>query len=64
MPKLFAYSCSECKKTSHINDGDPIPFCCGKMMQRIDLDHCTDPKDAETHRMEKEDGPCDDNRKN
>jgi hypothetical protein len=34
MPQLFTYICQTCKKTSRIVDGDPIPSCCGQLMQR------------------------------
>ncbi|MBN1499464.1 MAG: hypothetical protein JW982_04890 [Spirochaetes bacterium] len=64
MSKFLTYRCDVCEKTSRINDGDPIPFCCGKIMQRLELDQCTDPKDAENSRFSREDDPCDDNRSN
>lgn len=34
MPQMFTYICTQCKKTSRIVDGEPIPVCCGKLMRR------------------------------
>ncbi len=37
MSKIFyTYECLSCKKTSRVEKDDPIPYCCGNIMQRID----------------------------
>jgi len=33
---IYTYECVFCKKTSRVQKDDPIPYCCGNLMQRID----------------------------
>jgi len=43
MSKIFyTYECISCKKTSRVEQDEPIPYCCGNIMQRID--HQSPPK--------------------
>lgn len=62
--KYYTYKCNECSKMSRIVDGDPIPFCCGKQMEKVDLDQCTKAPHPEMARNDDNDEPCDDNRSN
>lgn len=46
MNKIFyTYECISCRKTSRVNKDDPIPYCCGNLMQRVD--HQTPPSKNE-----------------
>ena len=56
-----SYECKTCNKKVNVTDGS-TPSCCGKPMEKIPLDICTQPSHAEhTRPMEGEDA-CDDGR--
>jgi len=55
------YKCKECGKTIDITD-EKVPNCCGKPMEKVPLDICTQPAHAEHARPMDEENACDDGR--
>ena len=55
------YKCMNCGKEQITND-ENIVECCGRQMEQIPLDQCTQPHNAEYSGPFEEDKPCDDGR--
>jgi hypothetical protein len=55
------YRCGKCGKTVTVSNGS-VPKCCGKPMEQLPLDVCTQPAHAEHARPMEHDEPCDDGR--
>jgi hypothetical protein len=54
-----AYRCPGCGEETIIDEGEPVPECCGDSMHEISIEDCTKPHNAESARFEDEDGACD-----
>jgi len=54
------YQCEVCKKT--IKTTDDAPNCCGKPMNQLSIDTCTQPAHAEHARPMESEEPCNDGR--
>ncbi len=55
-----AYRCRGCGAETIIDEAEPLPECCGESMQEIAIDDCAKPHNAESARLDDEDGACDD----
>ena len=56
-----AYECKTCGKQIRSSDKKNF-YCCGKEMEKIPLDQCTQPHEAEYSGPFEEDEPCNDGR--
>ena len=59
MKKTF--KCEMCGNTIEVTD-ESVPSCCGKEMNQVTLDICTQPAHAEHSRPMDEENACDDGR--
>lgn len=55
------YECKNCGKKINVSN-DKAPICCGKTMERLPLDVCTQPAHAEHSRPMEDEDACDDGR--
>jgi hypothetical protein len=53
------YTCETCGKTVTADPKNGIPECCNKKMKQLPLDTCSITHDAESYRLDNDDGPCD-----
>ena len=54
------YQCQSCKRTATVESGENIPECCGKPMEKMPHEICTQPDHAEHARPMEEEEPCND----
>lgn len=55
-----AFRCENCGHELIVEEGSAHPECCGLPMKEIALEDCTKPMNAESARLDDEDGACDD----
>jgi len=55
------YQCENCGKTIE-TDSEKVPDCCGKKMEELTLDVCTQPAHPEHARPMEDEEPCDEGR--
>ena len=54
------YQCQTCQRTATIEEGENIPNCCGKPMEKQTREICLQPAHSEHARPMEDEEPCND----
>ena len=54
------YECQSCKRTATVEDNQPAPKCCGKVMYQKTKEICIQPTHPEHSRPMEDEEPCND----